>query len=135
MTERKKQRATTIHKAANWLNLGSLSGALKSKRFWAILIATVGSVTAGAAAFVTNFETIASHATAYYKTREYLLLLKHPYPSLLDEHSVADWNVGTLELAVYQIEGYLGQLKPDTSWKRQCLTTKEIFPHNFSNQW
>ncbi len=50
------------------------------------------------------------------------------------EKTVSSWNVGTLELATYQIRGYLGQLKSSPSWIRQCLTTPEISPDNYASQ-
>jgi hypothetical protein len=106
----------------------------RSRKAWVIAATALGSATAGGAAFVTNFETLSSHATDYLKTRDYIRTLKSPYPSILDEKTVSSWNVGTLELATYQIRGYLGQLKSSPSWIRQCLTTPEIFPDNYASQ-
>lgn len=84
---------------------------MKSRKSWIIAITAIGTVTAGTAAFVTNFEALSGRVTDYLKAREYLHKLKPPYPRLLDENAIASWNIGTLELATYQIRGYLGQLK------------------------
>ena len=99
------------------------------------MVTAAGSLTAGITAFFLNSETLISHGRDYLKTREYLLALKHPYPSRLDEKHIASWNVGALELATYQIRGYLGQLKSTSeNWIKQCLISEEIFPDHHSSQ-
>jgi len=105
---------------------------LKSNVQW--LIVTIAGLTAGTAAFVANFESLNSQATTYLRNREYLQSLEHPYPSLLKENDIDSWNLGSLELAVYQIDGYLGRLRAGPSWIKACLTDESIFP-NHSRQY
>jgi hypothetical protein len=110
-------QATANQKPASRRMFKALLGPVKSKKFWAIF-ATLSSMTAGVAAFITNFETLASRGIDYLRTRQYLHALQNPYPSLLKEQDIASWDNGTLELAIYQIQGYLGDEKLSYFGKR-----------------
>ncbi len=99
------------------------------------LLVTIGGLTAATATFVANFQDLSSQATGYLRTHAYLQTRQHPFPTLLDKNAVDSWTTGRLELAVYQIDGYLGHLKKGPKWIQTCLMDKTIFPNNHATQY
>jgi N-acetylmuramoyl-L-alanine amidase len=104
----------------------------KLRRSKRALLITCASVIAAAMTYLANvwtpLETVTSSATEYYKKYQYLNTLRSPYPSVLDEKEVATWPPGKTQLAIFQIQGYLGQLRTSPNWIKQCLTNTTIFP-------
>jgi hypothetical protein len=99
------------------------------------VLVTVGGLTAATATFVANFQDLSTRATGYLRTRAYLQTRQHPFPNLLDKKAVESWSTGRLELAVYQIDGYLGHLKKGPKWMQTCLTDDVVFPKEHATQY
>lgn len=105
------------------------------KRLWQskkkLLITASASLIAAATAYVTqefSLTNVTSYAAEYYKRYQYVhYTLKRPYEALLEEREVATWDPGRAQLAVFQIQGYLGQLRTGPHWIKQCLTNPAMF--------
>jgi N-acetylmuramoyl-L-alanine amidase len=118
-------RVVGIFKNAFWF--------LQANAKW--LLVTIGGLTAATATFVANFQDLSSRAAGYLRTRAYLQTRQHPFPTLLNKEAVDSWTTGRLELAVYQIDGYLAHLKKGPKWMQTCLTDKAVFPRNYATQY
>ena len=111
------------------------------KRIWQTrkaLLVTCVSVVGAAITYMTTYwgplEATTAAVTGYYEKHTYLNTRRPPYPSLLDKTEVGTWNSGRAQLAIFQIQGYLGQLKTAPGWIKQCLTDKSIFPNDYETQ-
>jgi N-acetylmuramoyl-L-alanine amidase len=113
------------------------SVSLTLKKLWQskkkLLITASASLIAATTAYLTqefSVKNVTSYAAEYYKRYQYLhYTLKSPYKALLEEKEVATWDAGRAQLAVFQIQGYLGQLRTGPHWIKQCLTNPAIFSH------
>jgi len=128
--ENKKARSTVARKV-KWFGGGFVALMAAS----AVVVTNLQTMGSQVAAIATNVESLGSQITSFMRTRAYLQTRRHPYPSLLDEKAIASWDLGTLELATYQIDGYLGRLTASPGWIKLCLTTAEIFPNDYASQY
>jgi N-acetylmuramoyl-L-alanine amidase len=116
-------------------HLSSVS--LTLKKLWQskkkLLITASASLIAAITAYVTqefSLTNVTSYVADYYKRYQYVhYTLKRPYETLLAEKDVTTWDPGQAQLAIFQIQGYLGQLRTGTHWIKQCLTNPAIFPN------
>ncbi len=105
---------------------------LKSKATWFVL--SIGSIVAGAGTLWGNVDSLKSRFDSYRRDHAYLAQLQHPFPNLLTDQDIAGWGTGRLQLAIFQIDGYLGRLKTAAPWIKVCLTNEYIFPQHHGSQ-
>src|SRR5262245_51058307 len=110
----------------------ALAGVLGKRITW--IWTGIAAFVAGLVPLVANLETLNSKWQSYRDKQEYVSSLKHPFPKRRTQQDIATWSSGQLKLALYQIDGYLGNLKASPPWLRQCLTSETIFPSLYKSQ-
>jgi N-acetylmuramoyl-L-alanine amidase/YARHG domain len=86
------------------------------------LRAYILALAAGAATIYAWFDSITTKIMPLYDRYTYLQTLQNPFPSIIDQGIVDGMSSGEAELALMRIDGYLGRLRDDRTWKKLCVT-------------
>jgi hypothetical protein len=86
------------------------------------LRAYILALAAGAATVYAWFDSITTKIMPLYDRYAYLQTLQNPFPSIIDQRIVEGMSSGEAELALMRIDGYLGRLRDDRTWKKLCVT-------------
>jgi YARHG domain-containing protein len=80
------------------------------------------AASAGVATVYAWFDSITTKIMPLYDRYAYLQTLQNPFPSLIDQKIIDQMSSGEAELALMRIDGYLGRLRDDKTWKKLCVT-------------
>jgi hypothetical protein len=113
----------------------SFRNLFRLRKHGAIAIAAVTALIGGTATLVTNMDALQGRYQKWARDREYQNTLHRPFPDLLTNKDIEGWSSGQLQLAEFQIDGYLGRLKSSPPWIKHCLRERSIFPKNYASQY
>ena len=105
------------------------------RKLLAIAVAALATAAGGTVTLVANLDALQARYQKWHHDWDYQNTLRRPYPDLLTDKDIEGWSSGRLQLALFQIDGYLGRLKSSPAWIKQCLRDRDIFPENYASQY
>lgn len=113
----------------------SFRSIVRLRKQLAITIAAVTTLIGGTVTAVTHMDALQARYQKWRHDWEYQNTLRRPFPDPLTDKDIEGWSSGRLQLAEFQIDGYLGRLKSSPPWIKQCLRDRDIFPKNYASQY
>lgn len=113
----------------------SLRNLSRVRKSAVLAVATATAMIGGAVTLLTNLDSLQARYQRWDQDRAYENSLRRPYPNLLTEKDIEGWSSGRLQLALLQMDGYLGRLRSGPSWIKECLRDESIFPANHDSQY
>ncbi len=121
----------------------SNSFSARTTQFWKRYVTPgrviIVAIFTGATGVVANIDNLSKTVLPIYKQYQYTNNLRKPYPAVIPQKAIDRMSTGEATAALMRIDGYLGRLKDDHTWKKLCVleATRKLenteTPANFLN--